>query len=52
MQMRFLSLSLVVIVFVAMPLYLLSAFVMPELAALENVYVHADEAASRIVAGR
>lgn len=45
-------LSLLVLVFVAMPLYLLNNMVMPDLLGLQNTYARADAIAERAANGR
>jgi hypothetical protein len=45
--MKFILLSVFLVFFVAMPMYLLNTFVMPELNSMEYTYSHASDIANQ-----
>jgi hypothetical protein len=47
--MKYMMMAIMVMIFVALPLYVLNALIMPDLMSLKNTYQHADDIATRIV---
>lgn len=48
--MKWMLISIFLLFFVGAPMYLLNTFVMPDLLALKNVYSHADQRATAVIA--
>ena len=46
--MKWMLLSIFILLFVAAPMYLLNSFVLPDLMSLKQVYTHADSSAAAI----
>jgi type II secretory pathway component PulF len=46
--MRLFALAVVVIIFAALPVFILNTMVMPELQSLQNIYSHSEDIAARI----